>query len=177
MIRVVYHVTISVLSGIFHSGDCYVFMCRYWIPEEIPEDEDEPEDEPEEQIKCVVYFWQGRNSGNMGYLQFTFRYGIFRRLPSSFIMRFVQRFPQVMSFTKESYIKKFIQKLCMTNIMKYCILEPDLKFSLKMYALFSLSFSVYRRSLRHCLVTSWRLYVHTSNRRTLSLCLISSVSL
>ncbi|XP_052819033.1 protein flightless-1 homolog isoform X1 [Mya arenaria] len=59
--------------GIFHSEDCYVFMCRYWIPEEVPEDEDEDEGEPpEEQIKCVVYFWQGRDAGNMGFFRFTF---------------------------------------------------------------------------------------------------------
>ncbi|KAL4240866.1 hypothetical protein ACF0H5_001651 [Mactra antiquata] len=62
--------------GIFHSEDCYVFLCRYWLPVDIPEDEDEEqlddEDAPEEQIKCVVYFWQGRDAGNMGYLTFTF---------------------------------------------------------------------------------------------------------
>ncbi|XP_060578939.1 protein flightless-1 homolog isoform X2 [Ruditapes philippinarum] len=60
--------------GIFHSEDCYVFLCRYWIPVDIPEDEEEDEEgePPEEQIKCVVYFWQGRDAGNMGYLTFTF---------------------------------------------------------------------------------------------------------
>jgi hypothetical protein len=63
------------ISGIFHSEDCYVFLCRYWIPVDIPEDEEEDEEgePPEEQIKCVVYFWQGRDAGNMGYLTFTFR--------------------------------------------------------------------------------------------------------
>lgn len=50
-----------------------MFMCRYWIPEDVPEDEEEEDEEPEEQIKCVVYFWQGRDAGNMGYLTFTFR--------------------------------------------------------------------------------------------------------
>lgn len=41
-------------------GDCYVFLCRYWVPVEQPEG-DEEEDEPveqEEDFQCVVYFWQ-----------------------------------------------------------------------------------------------------------------------
>lgn len=61
--------------GIFHTGDCYVFLCRYWVPVDIPEDEEEDEEEPpedEEDYKCVVYFWQGRDAGNMGWLTFTF---------------------------------------------------------------------------------------------------------
>merc|ERR1719360_417070 len=54
--------------GIFHSGDSYVYLCRYWVDGENPE-----EDEPEEDYQCVVvYFWQGRDSSNMGWLTFTF---------------------------------------------------------------------------------------------------------
>ncbi|PIK45358.1 hypothetical protein BSL78_17779 [Apostichopus japonicus] len=26
--------------GHFHSGDCYVFLCRYWVPKEVDEDEE-----------------------------------------------------------------------------------------------------------------------------------------
>ncbi|XP_022317949.2 protein flightless-1 homolog isoform X3 [Crassostrea virginica] len=62
--------------GIFHNEDCYVFLCRYWVPAELPEDaeegEEEEEDLPEEDFKCVVYFWQGRMASNMGWLTFTF---------------------------------------------------------------------------------------------------------
>lgn len=48
--------------------DCYVFLCRYWIPAD-----DTEEGEPlEEDFQCVVYFWQGRQAGNMGWLTFTF---------------------------------------------------------------------------------------------------------
>jgi hypothetical protein len=48
--------------GVFYSADCYVFLCRYCIPID-----DECEDEnnappPEDEIQCVVYFWQGRDS-------------------------------------------------------------------------------------------------------------------
>lgn len=51
--------------GHFHSGDCYVFLCRYWVPVEAPEDDEdnETDDEPveqEEDFQCVVYFWQVR---------------------------------------------------------------------------------------------------------------------
>lgn len=75
--------------GHFYSGDCYVFLCRYWVPAESPaegcaentaeqptedkeEDEDEEEEELEDDYTCVVYFWQGRDAGNMGWLTFTF---------------------------------------------------------------------------------------------------------
>ncbi|CAJ0915080.1 unnamed protein product [Ranitomeya imitator] len=79
--------------GHFHTEDCYVFLCRYWIPvereeeeeeqqqskkrkinedgDEEEEDEDE-EKQPEEDFQCVVYFWQGREASNMGWLTFTF---------------------------------------------------------------------------------------------------------
>ncbi|XP_056391514.1 protein flightless-1 homolog [Hyla sarda] len=78
--------------GHFHTEDCYVFLCRYWVPveheeeeeqqrkkrkinddgEEEEDDEDEEEKQPEEDFQCVVYFWQGREASNMGWLTFTF---------------------------------------------------------------------------------------------------------
>lgn len=65
----------NILTGIFHTEDCYVFLCRYWLPVEYDDDdeEDENEEPPEEDFKCVVYFWQGRDASNMGWLTFTFR--------------------------------------------------------------------------------------------------------
>ena len=46
-------------------------------PEETPKkeggEEDDEEEEQEEDFKCVVYFWQGRDASNMGWLNFTFR--------------------------------------------------------------------------------------------------------
>jgi hypothetical protein len=56
--------------GIFHTGDCYVFLCRYWVPVENPAEE--TNENLEEDFQCVVYFWQGRDAGNMGWLTFTF---------------------------------------------------------------------------------------------------------
>merc|ERR1712113_85682 len=48
------------------------FLCRYWVPAEQERDEeDEPEEEADD-FQCVVYFWQGRDSSNMGWLTFTF---------------------------------------------------------------------------------------------------------
>ncbi|XP_060116664.1 protein flightless-1 homolog [Heteronotia binoei] len=81
--------------GHFHTQDCYVFLCRYWVPVENEEDEEkkkangakgatkgeegaeeeeeeEEEKQPEEDFQCVVYFWQGREASNMGWLTFTF---------------------------------------------------------------------------------------------------------
>lgn len=71
-------------------------MCflRYWVPVEYEDeeekekkekkqgegggggggggDEDEEDKQPEEDFQCVVYFWQGRQASNMGWLTFTF---------------------------------------------------------------------------------------------------------
>ncbi|KAL7019876.1 hypothetical protein ACKWTF_011282 [Chironomus riparius] len=63
--------------GIFHSAECYVFLCRYCIPvddDEVDGAENVQENAhiPEDEIQCVVYFWQGRDAGNMGWLTFTF---------------------------------------------------------------------------------------------------------
>ncbi|KRT80377.1 hypothetical protein AMK59_7406, partial [Oryctes borbonicus] len=54
--------------GHFYSMDCYVFLCRYWIPA----DDVEEVEPPEEDFQWVVYFWQGREASNMGWLTFTF---------------------------------------------------------------------------------------------------------
>jgi hypothetical protein len=67
------------VTGHFYSHDCYVFLCRYWVPVDVPEDvngegETEPE-QLEEDYQCTVYFWQGREASNMGWLNFTFRCG------------------------------------------------------------------------------------------------------
>lgn len=46
------------------------------MPLEVPETEEGTEEEEvqEDGYQCVVYFWQGREAGNMGWLTFTFRY-------------------------------------------------------------------------------------------------------
>ncbi|XP_065367478.1 protein flightless-1 [Calliphora vicina] len=61
--------------GHFYTGECYVFLCRYCIPADDDEDGAELDDSkppPDDEIQCIVYFWQGRNAGNMGWLTFTF---------------------------------------------------------------------------------------------------------
>ncbi|XP_078096507.1 protein flightless-1 homolog [Mustelus asterias] len=68
--------------GHFFTQDCYVFLCRYWVPVEYEDDQkdkekgeedgDEEEKQQEEDFQCVVYFWQGREASNMGWLTFTF---------------------------------------------------------------------------------------------------------
>uniref|UniRef100_A0A0N4Z6K5 Gelsolin-like domain-containing protein n=1 Tax=Parastrongyloides trichosuri TaxID=131310 RepID=A0A0N4Z6K5_PARTI len=72
--------------GTFYTCDCYVFLCRYFVSSEDSEYEDEESETDDESkasshtsqksqttdFKCVVYFWQGRDAGNMGWLHFTF---------------------------------------------------------------------------------------------------------
>ena len=80
--------------GHFYTDDCYVFLCRYYVPIEdsnssdgrAPEDENdnrlpngvanghngEIQSNIEDDFKCVVYFWQGRQASKMGWLTFTF---------------------------------------------------------------------------------------------------------
>lgn len=61
--------------GNFYTGECYVFLCRYCIPVDDDDegaDVDDSKPPPDDEIQCIVYFWQGRNAGNMGWLTFTF---------------------------------------------------------------------------------------------------------
>ncbi|XP_054155123.1 protein flightless-1-like [Oppia nitens] len=58
--------------GHFFSANCYVFLCRYWIPVETENASNDEEEEYEDDFHCVVYFWQGRDASNMGWLTFTF---------------------------------------------------------------------------------------------------------
>ncbi|RDD41233.1 Protein flightless-1-like protein [Trichoplax sp. H2] len=61
--------------GHFYDGDCYVFLCRYWVPKDLDEEDDpqkETNDEDAYESVYEVYFWQGRLTTNMGWLTFTF---------------------------------------------------------------------------------------------------------
>ena len=72
--------------GQFYSGDSYLFVCKYWKVEEYEnengnkaangEDENGTEEAEDEYahstIECKLYFWQGRDANNAGWLTFTF---------------------------------------------------------------------------------------------------------
>jgi hypothetical protein len=73
--------------GQFYSGDSYLFVCKYWKIDENEttsaannqgdgnENENSQEDEDEyaqSTIECKLYFWQGRDANNAGWLTFTF---------------------------------------------------------------------------------------------------------
>lgn len=58
--------------GQFYSKDCYVFVCHYWVPVDDEEGNEDVSDGQPEDFQCVVYFWQGRDASNMGWLTFTF---------------------------------------------------------------------------------------------------------
>jgi hypothetical protein len=68
--------------GHFYSQECYVILCRYWVPPESDDEinkstaSDEEADKDSTSLsnnyQYVVYFWQGREAPNMGWLTFTF---------------------------------------------------------------------------------------------------------
>ena len=60
-------------------AECYVFLCTYWVPASTETDgEEENEDAEQEETQIhIVYFWQGRDASNMGWLTFTFRSVLF----------------------------------------------------------------------------------------------------
>lgn len=60
--------------GQFYSEDCYLYFCKYWKVEEEDEDKEGNEEEPitENSFECKLYFWQGRDANNAGWLTFTF---------------------------------------------------------------------------------------------------------
>lgn len=60
--------------GHFFTGECYFFLCRYWATNELDEGDeiDEEEEISDEDCYWIVYFWQGREASNMGWLTFTF---------------------------------------------------------------------------------------------------------
>lgn len=70
--------------GHFYSQDCYVVFCKYWVSSESDDEinnncsgNDEEGTNGENysnnnNFQCVVYFWQGREAPNMGWLTFTF---------------------------------------------------------------------------------------------------------
>ncbi|XP_015604382.1 protein flightless-1 [Cephus cinctus] len=67
--------------GHFYSGDCYVFLCRYWMPLDVMDNEEDDE-QYENDFQYTVYFWQGRDAGNMGWL--TFAFGLQKNFKSLF---------------------------------------------------------------------------------------------
>lgn len=64
--------------GHFYSMDCYVFSCRYWMPIDdatdgaLEQPQQHASNDPSDDLQRIVYFWQGRDAGNMGWLTFTF---------------------------------------------------------------------------------------------------------
>lgn len=118
--------------GIFYTGECYVFLCRYCCPPE----EDGYNDEsppPEDEVQCVVYFWQGREAGNMGWLTFTFT------LQKKFKTMFGEELEVIRIHQQQENLKfmshfrgKFIIK---TGKRKEKLLTPDGKPAVEFYHL------------------------------------------
>ena len=66
--------------GQFYTEDSYLFVMKYWkVDDEACNDQDDQqssntnqEHETEAQIECKLYYWQGREAKNDGWLTFTF---------------------------------------------------------------------------------------------------------
>lgn len=75
--------------GQFYSEESYLFICKYWKVDESDEQqsgeqsgskangnednsEENGDEEGEGSIECKLYFWQGRDANNAGWLTFTF---------------------------------------------------------------------------------------------------------
>ncbi|KAK6187545.1 hypothetical protein SNE40_005543 [Patella caerulea] len=111
--------------GIFCSEDCYVFLCRYWVPlPEEEEDEDQEEEPPEDEYRCIVYFWQGRNASNMGWLTFTFS------LQKKFESLFKDKLEVVRQFQQQENLKflsHFKRKFVIREGSRKCKNDPTIK--------------------------------------------------
>lgn len=86
-------------KGHFYSKECYVFLCRYWVSTEADDDDDHNGNVPSEDFQCVVYFWQGRDASNMGWLTFTFG------LQKKFKMLFGEKLEVVRTYQQQENIK------------------------------------------------------------------------
>lgn len=88
--------------GHFYSQDCYVFLCRYWVPSDSSsgeDDEERPNEESLDDYHCIVYFWQGRDASNMGWLTFTFT------LQKKFMAHFGDKLEVVRAHQQQENIK------------------------------------------------------------------------
>ncbi len=60
--------------GQFYSEDSYLFICRYWKLDDDNDDQssmDQDDDNANYDYECKIYFWQGRDANNAGWLTFT----------------------------------------------------------------------------------------------------------
>eukprot|EP00039_Didymoeca_costata_P014503 m.235034 g.235034 ORF g.235034 m.235034 type:complete len:1295 (+) comp16039_c0_seq3:221-4105(+) len=62
--------------GVFYSQDCYVFLCKEWrvIQQNESGTKEQGTQEVQEELCCTAYFWQGRDSGKLGWLTFSFSF-------------------------------------------------------------------------------------------------------
>lgn len=69
IVQCMYIVLLFFLTSTWHACTCTLYTL-YLLADEEEEDEDVEEDE-EQEIITVVYFWQGRDASEMGWLHFT----------------------------------------------------------------------------------------------------------
>jgi hypothetical protein len=111
--------------GQFYSEDSYLFVCKYWKVDETdskpvnPQEDSNEEDneaQGETSIECKLYFWQGRDANNSGWLTFTF--SLKKKFKDIEIIKFNQQQenPQFLSHFKRKFIIHKGKRL--TNLQK-----------------------------------------------------------
>lgn len=85
--------------GHFYSMDCYVFLCGYWMPADEESEAAEGVGTDGDDLHNVVYFWQGREASNMGWLTFSFT------LQKKFKMLFGNKLEVVRTYQQQESMK------------------------------------------------------------------------
>lgn len=134
--------------GQFYSEDSYLFVCKYWKVDETDKpvnpqeegNEEEEEAQGETSIECKLYFWQGRDANNAGWLTFTF--SLKKKFKDIEIIKFNQQQenPQFLSHFKRKFIihkgkRAKQQKLDSPEQNTSMSIEPKKKYETKMYHL------------------------------------------
>jgi len=95
--------------GQFYSENSYLFICRYWkIDEDLTKaNEDENEENEsliDNSLECKLYFWQGRDANNAGWL--TFSFSLKKKFKDIEIIKLNQQqeSPQFLSHFKRKFI-------------------------------------------------------------------------
>ena len=144
--------------GQFYSEDSYLFVCKYWKVDDFDtskpaddkngnndqsqqqQNDEEEEAEGESSIECKLYFWQGRDANNAGWLTFTF--SLKKKFKDIEIIKFNQQQenPQFLSHFKRKFIIHKGKRTQMKKIASSVAYEEDealakKKYETKMYHL------------------------------------------
>ncbi len=95
--------------GEFYTEDSYLFVCKYWkvVDEEVGDDqssENQNDHQFDNPIECKLFFWQGREANNAGWLTFTFTMKKSFEDIETIKMNQQQEIPQFLAHFKRKFI-------------------------------------------------------------------------